>query len=152
MAIVEKFMCCSGSGSDAMLLTSRIAWHITHRRHKKEFSSQICQRTRRSWMDWLFEAKKRYRLRILNFTVTSNCILLLVYGSGKPDAILRSMQSVAGRIAQEFNHRKDRKGTFREDRYHATAVEINHHLISCLTYIDFNMVGAGRLWGQVLHC
>lgn len=94
-------------------------------------------------MDWLFEAKKRYRLRVLNFTVTSNHIHLLVYGSGKPDAIPRSMQLVAGRTAQEFNNRKDRKGAFWEDRYHATAVEANHHLISCLTYIDLNMVRAG---------
>jgi len=53
------------------------------------------------------------------------------------------MQLVAGRTAQEFNQRKKRKGAFWEDRYHATAVETNHHLISCLIYIDLNMVRAG---------
>ncbi len=42
-----------------------------------------------------------------------------------------------------FHRRKKRKGAFREDRYHATAEETNHHLISCLTYIDLNMVRAG---------
>lgn len=50
---------------------------------------------------------------------------------------------IAGRVAQEFNHRKGRKGAFWEDRYHATAVERNDHLIRCLVYIDLNMVRAG---------
>ena len=98
---------------------------------------------RRSWMSWLFEAKKRYGLRILNYTATSNHIHLLVLDSGKREIIPRSMQLVTGRTAQEFNQRKKRKGAFWEDRYHATAVETNHHLISCLTYIDLNMVRAG---------
>ena len=54
------------------------------------------------------------------------------------------MQLIAGRTAQEFNKRKGRKGASREDRS-ATAVETNHHLISCLTYIDLNMVRAGAV-------
>jgi len=53
------------------------------------------------------------------------------------------ISNFAGRTAQEFNQRKNRKGAFREGRYHATAVETNHHPVSCLTYIDLNMVRAG---------
>ena len=53
------------------------------------------------------------------------------------------MQLIAGRTGQEFNQRKNRKGAFWEDRYHATAVEHNKHLIKCLVYIDLNMVRAG---------
>jgi hypothetical protein len=53
------------------------------------------------------------------------------------------MQLVAGRTGQEYNQRKKRKGAFWEDRYHATAVETNEHLIQCLVYIDLNMVRAG---------
>ncbi|ABQ27059.1 transposase [Geotalea uraniireducens] len=97
---------------------------------------------RRRWHSWLFEAKKRFGLRILNYVVTSNHIHLLVIDSG-PDVIPKSLQLIAGRTAQEFNHRKDRKGAFWEDRYHATAVERNEHLIRCLVYIDLNMVRAG---------
>lgn len=55
----------------------------------------------------------------------------------------RSIQLIAGRTGQEFNQRKNRKGAFWEDRYHATAIETNDHLIQCLIYIDLNMVGAG---------
>ena len=118
------------------------AWHITHRCHKKEFLLKFAK-DRGAWMSWLYEAKKRYGLRILNYTATSNHIHLLVLDSGKREIIPRAMQLVAGRTAQEFNQRKKRKGAFWEDRYHATAVETNHHLISCLTYIDLNMVRAG---------
>jgi len=39
--------------------------------------------------------------------------------------------------------RKKRKGAFWEDRYHATAVAIDRHLIQCLVYMDLNMVRAG---------
>jgi putative transposase len=98
-----------------------------------------------SWISWLFEAKKRYRLRVLNYMATSNHIHLLVFDSGERNTIPKSMQLIAGRTAQEFNQRKKRKGAFWEDRYHATAVETNHHLISCLTYIDLNMVRAGAV-------
>ena len=44
---------------------------------------------------------------------------------------------------QEFNQRKNRKGAFWEDRYHATAIESGEHLLTCLVYIDLNMVRAG---------
>lgn len=116
-------------------------WHITHRCHKQEFLLKFAK-DRRRWHYWLFEAKKRFGLRILNYVITSNHIHLLVIDSG-PDVISKSLQLVAGRIAQEFNNRKERKGAFWEDRYHATAVEQNEHLIRCLTYIDLNMVRAG---------
>lgn len=116
-------------------------WHITHRCHKKEFLLKFA-RDRRNWHSWLFEARKRFGLRILNYAVTSNHIHLLVIDSG-PDVIPKSLQLIAGRTAQEFNQRKERKGAFWEDRYHATAVQRNEHLIRCLVYIDLNMVRAG---------
>jgi len=53
------------------------------------------------------------------------------------------MQLIAGRTGQEYNQRKGRKGAFWEDRYHATAVEMDSHLIRCLVYVDLNMVRAG---------
>lgn len=117
-------------------------WHITHRCHKKEFLLKF-GRDRDRWLHWLFEAKKRYNSCILNYTVTSNHIHLLVLDNGSRDVIPRSLQLVAGRSGQEYNQRKNRKGAFWEDRYHATAVEKGDHLIRCLTYIDLNMVRAG---------
>lgn len=117
-------------------------WHITHRCHKKEFLLKFA-RDRRRYLRWLFEAKKRFGLSILNYIVTSNHIHLLVRDKGERDVIPNSMQLIAGRTAQEFNMRKNRKGAFWEDRYHATAVEKGSHLVQCLIYIDLNIVRAG---------
>lgn len=117
-------------------------WHITHRCHKKEFLLKF-GRDRRRWLQWLFEAKKRFGLSVLNYMVTSNHIHLLVRDNGDREVIPKSIQLIAGRTGQEFNQRKNRKGAYWEDRYHATAVETGEHLIRCLIYIDLNMVRAG---------
>jgi putative transposase len=94
-------------------------------------------------LTWLFEAKKRYGTRILNYAVTSNHIHLLVQDDGGREVLPRTMQLVAGRTGQEYNQRKNRKGAFWEDRYHATAVQRDSHLLRCMVYIDLNMVRAG---------
>ncbi len=116
-------------------------WHITHRCHKKEFLLKFT-RDRKRWIAWLFEAKKRYGLCVLNYVVTSNHIHLLVKDTDE-NVIAKSLQLVAGRTAQEYNQRKKRKGAFWEDRYHATIVSSDSHFIKCLVYIDLNMVRTG---------
>ncbi len=40
-------------------------WHITHRCHKKEFLLKFSKDKRR-WVQWLFQAKRRYGATILN--------------------------------------------------------------------------------------
>ncbi len=117
-------------------------WHITHRCHKREFYLKLVS-DRRRWVQWLFEARKRYGLEIPNYTVTSNHIHLLVADDDDRDVIPNSIKLVAGRTGQEFNIRKKRKGAFWEDRYHATSIENGEHLLKCLVYIDLNMVRAG---------
>lgn len=119
-------------------------WHLTHRCHKKEFLLKFVKDKRR-YLQWLFEAKRRYGLTILNYTVTSNHIHLVVVDDGDRDTIARSMQLVAGRCAQEYNERKKRKGAYWQDRYHATAIETGKHLLRCLVYVDLNMVRAGTV-------
>ena len=100
------------------------------------------EKDRKRWRQWLYQAKKRYGLCVLNYIVTSNHIHLLVVDTGE-EVIPKSLQLIAGRTAQEFNARKKRKGAFWEDRYHATAVQSDQHLAKCLVYIDLNMVRAG---------
>jgi len=118
-------------------------WHITHRCHKKEFLFKF-DKDKKRFIEWLFQAKKKYKLHILNYMVTSNHIHLLVSDSAKNrKTIPDSIKLVAGRTAQEYNKRKKRKGAFWEDRYHATAVQNTEYLIRCMNYIDMNMVRAG---------
>lgn len=75
--------------------------------------------------------------------VTSNHVHLLAMDNGGRNVIPDSIKLAAGRTGQEYNVRKNRKGAFWEDRYHATAVEKNRYLRKCITYIDLNMVRAG---------
>ncbi|MEW5980278.1 MAG: transposase, partial [Acidobacteriota bacterium] len=102
-------------------------------------------RDRQAWMAWLFEARKRFGLCVLDYMVTCNHIHLLVYDRQGRDVIPDSVQLVAGRSGQEYNQRKKRRGAYWEDRYHATAVETGEHLRQCLLYIDLNMVRAGAV-------
>lgn len=119
-------------------------WHITHRCHKREFLLKF-RKDKDAWLDWMYAAKLKFGLRILDFIITSNHVHLLVHdeGNGPDQAISKSLQLAAGRVAQEFNVRKARSGAFWEDRYHATAIETGEYLVNCLVYIDLNMVRAG---------
>jgi putative transposase len=115
---------------------SEYAWHLTHRCHKREFLLKFAKDKQR-WMYWLFEAKKRFGLCVLNFTVTSNHVHLLIYDTGNGnETIPKSIQLVAGKTGQEFNSRKGRNGAFWQDRYHATAVATDDHLIRCMVISD----------------
>ena len=116
-------------------------WHITHRCHDRKFYLEQAL-YRKLWLDWLYEAKIRYNIPILNFTVTSNHIHLLVSSPKDMESIPRAIQLVAGRTAQVYNKNHHRSGAFWEKRYAATAVESGEHLARCMLYIDFNMVRA----------
>jgi len=118
-----------------------LVWHITHRCHQRAFLLKFVK-DRRRWRHWLYVATRRHGLCVLNYISTSNHVHLLVADQGNQE-IAASMQLIAGRVAQEYNERKNRRGAFWEDRYHATAVQTDHHLIRCMSYIDLNMVRAG---------
>ena len=90
----------------------------------------------------LFQAKKRYGLRVITYAVTCNHIHLLAVDSGK-DVISKSMQLLSGKTGQAYNTRKNRKGAFWEDRFYTTAIENGIHLLRCMAYIELNMVRAG---------
>jgi len=53
-------------------------------------------RDRRRYLHWLFKAKKRFGLCVLDYMVTSNHIHLLVKDTGQ-DVIAQNMQLIAGR-------------------------------------------------------
>lgn len=117
-------------------------WHITQRCHKRDFLLKF-KHDRHRWIQWLFEAKRRFGLVVLNYVATSNHTHLIVKDDSDQKIIPQAVGLVAGRTAQEYNRRKRRKGAFWEDRYHSTAIENRGHLLRCLVYIDLNMVRAG---------
>jgi REP element-mobilizing transposase RayT len=69
-------------------------WHIAYRCHKREFLLKF-NKDKKRWIYWLFEAKKHFGLMILDFTIASNYIHLLVY-EGKFNSIPNSIQLIAG--------------------------------------------------------
>ena len=44
------------------------AWHLTHRCHKREFLLKFV-RDRQRWMHWLYMARRRFGLAVLNYCV-----------------------------------------------------------------------------------
>jgi putative transposase len=79
-------------------------WHITHGCHRKSFLLKFA-RDRRSYLRWVFAAKKRFGLSVLSYRVTSNHVHLLVRDTGA-NVIADSMQLIAGRSEQEYNQCK----------------------------------------------
>ena len=86
-------------------------WHLTHRCHKKEFLLKF-SKDRKRWLELLFEAKKRYGLNVLNYTITSNHVHLIVFDDSGKDVIPRSMQLIAGRTARNIIEGSKEKAHF----------------------------------------
>ena len=118
-------------------------WHITQRCHQRDFLL-AAREDRQRWLYWLREARARFGVCVLNYIVTRNHVHLLVQDQGGGE-IAPAMQLVAGRTAQAHNKREARVGAFWQGRYHRTAIQSDHHLVRCLTYIDLNMVRAGAV-------
>ena len=57
-------------------------WHITHHCHQRKFLLKFV-RDRRRYLRWVFKAKKRFGLSVLNYIVTSNHVHLLVNDTGE---------------------------------------------------------------------
>jgi hypothetical protein len=69
-----------------------------------------------------------------NVTRPQTQVHLLVSDNGGRNVIPDSIKLVAGRTGQEYNVRKNRKGAFGEDHYHAKGVNRNGYLRQCSTY------------------
>jgi putative transposase len=86
---------------------SGYVWHITHRCHQRQFLLKF-GRDRCRYLHWLFKAKKRFGLCVLDYMVTSNHIHLLVKDTGQ-DVIAQSMQREKG-VGSLFRFASDDHG------------------------------------------
>ena len=112
LALYRHFWCQKSCyRSNAMARAKRhfipgYIWHLTHRCHKREFLLKFA-RDRRRWLYWLYQARKRYGLTILNYMVTSNHIHLPREGrdfasstradDGDREVIPKSIKLITGR-------------------------------------------------------
>ena len=86
-ALVQPFLYIPVSTELVNPFTSSLC--VTHRCHQKESHLKFTK-DRKSWRYWLYEAKNRYGLCILDYIVTSNHIHLLVQDNGTGE-IAKSM-------------------------------------------------------------
>jgi putative transposase len=116
-------------------------WYITHRCHKRECLLKF-SKDRRRWLQWLYEARQRYSLTILNYMATSNHIHLLVVDDGAREIIPRSIQLIAGRTGQEYNQKKS-QGSILEGPIPRNSNRRRRASFHCIVYVDLNIVHAG---------
>lgn len=122
-------------------LMDHCCYHVTHRCHERKFLFKFA-RDRQTYTELLREMLRRFKVDLLNYTITSNHVHLLFWVR-KATELPRAMQFVQGEFGQYYNMRKTREGSFWRDRYHSTLIESGDHLARCLFYIDLNMVRAG---------
>jgi putative transposase len=115
--------------------------HLTHRCHNRSFLFRFA-RDRSEYRERLRLASRQFRVSILDYCLTSNHDHIIAIES-RAGGISRMMQKLEGDFAGYFNRRKQRSGSFWEDRYHCTMVEDGAHLWNCIVYVDLNMVRAG---------
>jgi hypothetical protein len=72
-------------------------------------SNRFGNRDRHRYLHWVFEAKKRFCLCVLDYMVTSNHIHLLIKDTGS-NVIAQSMQLAAGRTVQEIRRQRNCQG------------------------------------------
>jgi putative transposase len=77
-------------------------WHLNHRCHKREFLLKFA-RYRERWRQWLYKARRRYKLTILNYCVTSKHVHPLVYDDAGGNGVTQSIQLLAGRTGDISN-------------------------------------------------
>ena len=114
-------------------------FHVTHRCHNQAFLLKF-SRDRNAYREKLREGLAEFGgLSLLDYTITSNHVHLLVEAQSKPE-LSECMRKVAGEFARNYNCRKDRTNAFWGDTFHAILVEEGKYLRECLLYIELNMV------------
>ena len=118
-------------------------YHLTHRCHNRKFLFRFGV-TRNEYRTRLRDAIRRFRVSLLNYSITCNHTHLLAEAR-TPTLLSHMMHKLEGEFAQWYNRRKDRSGAFWGDRFHCTMVDGGEYVWHCLRYIDLNMVRAGAV-------
>ena len=115
-------------------------YHITHRCHNRSFLFKY-KKYRQFYLRHLYEMRKRYKIDVLDYIVTSNHVHLLLTAK-KGQWISDGLRYLHGRVAQFFNIQTGKNGSFWSDRFHSTLIQSGKHFGECIFYIDLNMVRA----------
>ena len=84
--------------------------------------------------DALREARERFGLRIIHYSVQGNHLHLLVEADG-PESLARGMQGLAVRLARALNRIASRRGKVFSDRYHSRVLASRREVANALRYV-----------------
>ena len=82
----------------------------------------------------LREARERFSLRIIHYSVQGNHLHLLVEAAG-PESLARDMQGLAVRLARGLNRVARRRGKVFADRYHSHVLASRREVANALRYV-----------------
>ncbi len=97
---------------------------------------------RRRYLYWLFQARRRFGLSILNYSVHINEVHLMCMDKGRGE-IPCSMHMLAEAMADDLNTRKQTTGQVWENHYQAAVITSTHEIPQALARMDLSTVNAG---------
>ena len=83
------------------------------------------------------DARERFGLRLIEFSVLGNHLHLLVEADSSL-ALSRGMQGLAVRIAKALNRVMERRGTVFDDHYHSRLLRTPTQLVNAIAYVVGN--------------
>jgi len=109
----------------AVHVTLRVDVHVWNLRSRRCFGAiEAC----------FVEARERFGLRIIEFTVLGNHLHLLVEADND-EALTRGMQGLAIRVAKALNRLMARKGHVFGDHYHSRILATPTELVNAIAYV-----------------
>ena len=95
-----------------------------------------------SYLAWLRDAARQYRLAIHAFVLLPTHLNILVTPENS-ESLARTMQSLGRRYTQSFNQIHKTSGTIWSDRYQSSIVDPQNYLLNCQKYIELLPVYEG---------
>lgn len=117
--------------------------HIVQRGHNREacfFADEDYQ----SYLHWLGEALLREQVQLHAYALMTNHVHLLVTPA-RGESIPRLIMSLERRYVQYINQSHRRTGTLLDTRCKSSLIEADTYLLSCMRYIELNLVRAAMV-------
>lgn len=121
------------------ILQTEFPYHVTVRTNNREFRFER-KKTIKTFAQVLFEASRKYSVKIHHFVLMSNHPHLIVRAT-EPN-LHRFMQYVNSNIARRLNRASGRTGHLWADRYRSTILSTDNHYLYCVRYIYRNPMRA----------
>jgi putative transposase len=107
------------------------------------------QRTVNALEDAFEQARERFGMRIVHYSIQGNHLHLIVETDAN-GSLSRGMQGLAIRIAKLLNRLANRAGQVWSDRFHSHVLKTRREVANALRYVLGNLAHHARQWGERL--